>query len=82
MNMLSSPDEACVLTARALDSYISRELDAADARAVRQHLGNCPACAASAAERSHIKARLQRAVCSDVPDEALRQRIRQRIRAS
>ena len=80
--MAISLGAACSPVRRALDSYVSNELDAAQMRVVRQHLATCRACAALAAGRSHAKRLVRRAVRSETPGEGLRQRVRQLIRES
>ena len=79
MSTYNPLESACGRVRRSLDSYVSRELDDAGGREVRQHLEGCPACSGLAEEREGVRALVRRAVRREAVPESLRMRIREAI---
>jgi len=66
---------ACEQWAGKLDAYLDGELDAAESRALGEHLRGCAACAAAALERVQLKRAVQIAGKRYTASAELRQRI-------
>jgi anti-sigma factor RsiW len=62
-----------------LDAYLDGELPADEERRVREHLRECPTCAADALERMQMKRSVAAAGLRFKPDAALRARVQQTI---
>jgi mycothiol system anti-sigma-R factor len=82
MNTINFNEAVCRRTRTQLDHYVSNELSVETNREVMKHLETCPACSQELEARMRVKNLLRRAVQSDSPPPALRQRIEGRIRAS
>jgi anti-sigma factor RsiW len=64
-----------------LDAYLDGELPADEERLLREHLRECPACAADALDRMQRKRAVQAAGLRFAPDPAFRARVRESIAA-
>jgi anti-sigma factor RsiW len=62
-----------------LDAYLAGELNAAEEQSVREHLRECPTCAAEALDRMQMKHAVHDAGMRYQPDAAFRARIQQSL---
>jgi hypothetical protein len=80
MNRVSFGESACERTRKYLDSYIDNELLVETNHDVLKHLESCPACAAEADARGHLRARVKVAVRSQAVPVELAALVREKIR--
>src|SRR5664279_124508 len=69
----------CDAWTEKLDSYFDGELPADEARAVAEHLRQCPACSAEGLARVQLKRSVQTAAQKFTPDPAFRARVQKSI---
>ena len=82
MSTFNPPESACGRVRSSLDSYVSRELDAAGAREVRRHLEGCHDCSGLAEECERVRALVRRAVRREAVPVSLKARVQEAIRNS